>query len=133
MATLRRIRSEFDPSLYWSTVEDCLVELHGLKKPEARRRIADLKGKLDELPDGANPDIIYHAEQFDVACDLADQQLDYQQYRDAYERITSKHYPDFALYLERARSASGRVAAEAWTPGESEAADQEPEASRRRA
>ena len=41
----------------------------------------------------------YHAEPFEVACDLADHQLDYAAHREAYEAI-----------LHRARSSMGGVA-----------------------
>jgi hypothetical protein len=127
----RSLALNFDPDPYWRIVEDCLVELHGLKRPEAKLRIADLQHRLDNLPPKINPAIFYNAEEFEVAGDLAGQRLDPEQYRDAYERIMSRYYPDVALYLERARSAVERVAVDAWTPGAAEPANQEPRASQR--
>jgi hypothetical protein len=43
--------------------------------------------------------MIYHAEPFEMACDLADQPLDYAAHREAYEAI-----------LHRARASIGGVA-----------------------
>ena len=39
-------------SPYWRVVEDCLVELYGMSRPEARSDVAELKARLKALPSG---------------------------------------------------------------------------------
>jgi hypothetical protein len=86
------ISAAFDPQLYWGTIEDCLVEIHGMKRREAQQRLSAFRLELEVLPPGVNPDFIYHAEQFDVACDLAGRQLDQAPHQDAYDRIVLRYY-----------------------------------------
>lgn len=78
---------------FWMAVEDCLVEIHHLARGEARKRAGDLRADLGQPPPGLDVDeeAIYHAEPFDVACDLAGQPLDLAQYRAQYEPILNRH------------------------------------------
>jgi hypothetical protein len=56
---------------FWQTVEDCLVEMHGLARPEAHERSWRLRNRLESPPSGVSPDLVYHDEPYDVAYDLA--------------------------------------------------------------
>jgi hypothetical protein len=72
---------------YWRIVQDCLTVLHHWSLPLAEAGIAQLRERLAVREDPGFPVMIYHAEPFDVACDLAAQQLDYTAHREAYEAI----------------------------------------------
>lgn len=76
---------------FWEVVEECLIAIHGLTKPEAHRRSLDLRTRIESAPAGMSSDIFYHAEPFDVACDIAGNQLDVSQYRPHYEPILQRH------------------------------------------
>jgi hypothetical protein len=84
--------TKFDRSLYWSVVEDCLVELHGLKRRDAHQKVSSLLKDLASPPPGIDTEIIYHAEQFDIANDLAGRQLDRAEHTAAYAQIVARHY-----------------------------------------
>jgi|1186.fasta_scaffold210842_2 hypothetical protein len=91
---------------YWAVVEDSLVEIHGLTKREARQRISLLLKDLASAPPEIDTEIIYHAEQFAIANDLAGQQLDRAKYTDVYHRIVLRHY---GVALQNpAQAAAGR-------------------------
>ena len=77
---------------YWGVVEDCLVEIHGLSRRDARQKISELLKDLASPPPGIETEIFYHSEQFQVACDLAGRQLDQKQFAEAYKRIQIRHY-----------------------------------------
>lgn len=76
---------------FWQVVEECLIEIHGLSKPEAHRRSRDLYTRIEATPAGMSSDIFYHAEPFDVACDMAGRQLALSQYRRQYDPIVQRH------------------------------------------
>jgi hypothetical protein len=76
---------------FWAVVEECLTAIHGLAKPEAHRRSLDLRTRIESAPSGMSSDIFYHAEPFDVACDIAGKQLDLSQYRGQYDPILQQH------------------------------------------
>jgi hypothetical protein len=84
---------------YWRIIHDCLTALHHWNPAEADNAIARLRERLAVREDADFPTMIYHAEPFEVACDIAAQQLDYAAHREAYEAI-----------LHRARSSVGGVA-----------------------
>ena len=83
----------FDPRPYWRTVEDCLVELFGMSRAEARRDVAELKARLKALPPGVDRDIIYHDEPVNVASRWVDEKPPYQDFGEQYNRILERHYP----------------------------------------
>lgn len=70
---------------YWATIMDCLTDLHKLNQLDAEQKIIELRNKIK------GHDIFYHAEPFDVACDLADQQLNMIAYMSKYKAITKRH------------------------------------------
>jgi hypothetical protein len=76
---------------FWDVVEDCLVEIHGLSKPAAHQRSVDLRARIESPPTGMSSEIFYHAEPFDVACDIAGRQLDLSHYRFQYDYILNRH------------------------------------------
>ena len=76
---------------FWDVVEESLVEIHGLAKPDAHKRSMDLRTRIESPPTGMSSDIFYHAEPFDVACDIAGRQLDLSQYRLQYDLILNRH------------------------------------------
>lgn len=83
----------FDPRPYWRVVEDSLVELHGLKRSEARNLLSELKAHLRALPPDIDRDIIYHDEPVNVASKLMDEQPPYKDVGEQYDRILERHYP----------------------------------------
>lgn len=56
--------------MFWHVVEDCLIEIHGWPPDKARDRAGELRADLGSPPFGLSPDMVYHAEPFDVALDL---------------------------------------------------------------
>jgi hypothetical protein len=76
---------------FWAIVEDCLVEIHQLSRSEAQKRIRQLRADIAQPPPDIDADMFYHAEPFDVACDLAQNDLDISQYRGQYGPIVSRH------------------------------------------
>jgi hypothetical protein len=77
---------------FWQAVEDCLIDIHGLSPSDAHRRGRDLRAEIESPPPGLSSDIFYHAEPFDVACELAGNQLDISQYRSQYDLILDRHH-----------------------------------------
>jgi hypothetical protein len=51
----------------------------------------DFRRRIDSPPAGMSSELIYHAEPFDVACDVADTPLDLSQYRPSYDSILQRH------------------------------------------
>ena len=76
---------------FWRAVEDCLIEFHHLKKAVARAQCVDLRARIDHPPPGLSDEAIYHAEPFDVACNLAGKDLNLAQYRGPYDQILQRH------------------------------------------
>lgn len=76
---------------FWHVVEECLTAMHGLSQQDAHGKSLALRARIDEPPSGMSSDIFYHAEPFDVACDLVGRQLDLSEYRPHYEPILSRN------------------------------------------
>lgn len=87
-----RLSPHFDPTPFWGVVEDCLVQLHGLGRREAQRRVKLRQAEISAAPPGIDAEIIYHVEEFDVACSLAGRQLDRAEYAEMYEQIAAGRY-----------------------------------------
>ena len=75
----------------WKIVQECLIELHGLTQFDALQRSHDLRTQIEAPPPGLSSELFYHAEPFQVACDLAGTQLDLAQHRARYNTILSRH------------------------------------------
>ena len=89
----------FDPSLYWDTVEDCLVEFHGLRRDEEKSRLSELHDWLDSLPPEADRNLIFNTEKFDLACELAGNDLPFDAHKEQYLQIVDRHYPGWRTPL----------------------------------
>jgi hypothetical protein len=76
---------------FWQIVEECLIMVHGLHQDVARRKSVDLRERLESPPTGMSSDMFYHAEPFDVACDIAKQARRLSDYRDKDAEILSRH------------------------------------------
>lgn len=77
---------------FWQVVEDCLRKFHQRTEPNARQLTEGLRGRIENAPpEILMPDIIYHAAPFDVACDLADSQLELESYQSEYNLILEQH------------------------------------------
>jgi hypothetical protein len=76
---------------FWEVVEDCLIEFHDFSKRNAQERSAKLREKIEHPPKGMSSDIFYHAEPFDVACDLAEKPLELSSYWAQYEELLNRH------------------------------------------
>jgi hypothetical protein len=68
------------------------VQFHGLRRREAQRRVKLLRADIASPPPGIDAEIIYHAEEFDVACSLAGRELDRTEHADAYDQIAARRY-----------------------------------------
>lgn len=63
---------------FWAAVEDCLVTFHQLKRCDAADKVTSLWRRLPAALDDSNPafsDMIYHAEPWQIACNLAGSDL----------------------------------------------------------
>jgi hypothetical protein len=98
-----------DPESYWHTVEDCLVELHRMKRHEARRRLSNFRMGLEVSALGRHPELVYHAEQFDIACTVAGRQLDRKEYQDAYDQIVVRYYATAGQEYSQAQPIVNRI------------------------
>jgi hypothetical protein len=78
---------------YWEVVIDSLVAFHGYSLMTARTRAAGLRDRICEDASGAaEPDIIYHAEPFHVASDLAGARLSLADHRQEYSQILEQRF-----------------------------------------
>ena len=78
---------------FWHVVKACLAKFHGFSESEAEEAIISLRKLIESPPAGMSSDVFYHAEPFDVACDLAGKSLplDYSDYRHTYDLILNEH------------------------------------------
>lgn len=77
-------------SAYWAAVEGCLVRFHHLDPAQAGRLRRDLQERVRRSGDPKDPamdEMFYHAEPFDIACDLAGRQLDIRQAMPEYKQL----------------------------------------------
>ena len=57
---------------FWESVVSCLVEFHDRDSSEALKLVSVLRDRIEtDDNDHACSEIVYHAEPFDIACDLA--------------------------------------------------------------
>jgi len=89
-------------ALSWNVLEKCLVRFHKMPQSRAKQESDDLRARIESPlannlikaglnPKGYNPDIFYHAEPFDVACDIVGNRLDVRGYSSEYERILNRY------------------------------------------
>jgi hypothetical protein len=88
---------------FWATVEDCLVQFHNVSRGTAAEKVTDLWRRLGNLTlppakedDRAQPqfdDMIYHAEPWYIACNLAENEIPLdQEHRPAYDKILQQNH-----------------------------------------
>ncbi|HET7461109.1 MAG TPA: hypothetical protein VFJ82_07665 [Longimicrobium sp.] len=77
---------------FWAAVRECLIEFHGSAELDAVRKVAEFRSRLEQAPPGVSLDMIYHAEPFDVACDIAHEQLDCGRFGDEYLALLQRTY-----------------------------------------
>jgi hypothetical protein len=82
---------------------DCLVEFHRVSPDTAQQMVSDLKERLASLavpaPSGDDggrgqlsyDDMIYHAEPWDIACNLANNPIRVERNSAAYDRILQQN------------------------------------------
>ena len=82
-------------SYYWQTIEDCLVELHGLSRTDAIAAVSGYRSRLAAAAEESGPDWIedleFHQEPFSAACDLASHDLNYPEYLEHYFNIMRRN------------------------------------------
>jgi hypothetical protein len=79
---------------YWSVVEACLKRFHGMSSTRARRLAGDARQEVERE---RNKDFFYHAEPFDIACDLARADLDIDDVRKEYVELRDRvFFPETA-------------------------------------
>ncbi len=86
--------STVDPRVkdaFWGVVRDCLVQIHKVPPADADQKTTDLRNRIERPPPGINPDMVYHDEPFDVACDIAGNKLDLATHRGQYDPILRAH------------------------------------------
>lgn len=83
---------------YWAIVTDCLERFHNFSRWEALSASRELRDVIespryeDAPPPGYSSELFYHGEPFYVACDLARRELDLDEYRAEYNRLTRSRY-----------------------------------------
>jgi hypothetical protein len=71
---------------FWSVVRQCIRRFHSRCARSTLPKATRLRKKVTGMPVG-QMELFYHAEPFDVACDLADHPLDVKDHLDEYLRI----------------------------------------------
>ncbi|HEX2205556.1 MAG TPA: hypothetical protein VHG91_19750 [Longimicrobium sp.] len=77
---------------FWRVVEDCLVEFHRYPVRTAVQAAGALRTRLQAAPPGLSGDLVYHAEPFDVACDIAGKEVSGYGIDLDYERLVALHF-----------------------------------------
>jgi hypothetical protein len=78
---------------FWTAVEDCLVTFHGLTQCEAAGRVTGFWRRLPNTVDHSEPtfsDMIYHAEPWQIACNLAEKDLPIADHEPKYREILKR-------------------------------------------
>ncbi len=79
-------------SHFWAAIEDCLVRFHHFERSKAAEKVTALWRQLPNGP-SANcdepsfDDMIYHAEPWYIACNLAGEDLPISRYQSEYRDI----------------------------------------------
>ena len=71
---------------FWRVVRQCIRRFHARGATRALAEATRLRKKVNGMP-LEHMELFYHAEPFDVACNLADNALDVKDHRDAYLEI----------------------------------------------
>lgn len=79
---------------FWAAVEDCLVTFHQLQPCDAAEKVTSLWRRLPTAlkdSDSAFSDMIYHAEPWQIACNLANRDLPITGYQPAYHALLQRN------------------------------------------
>ncbi len=71
---------------FWSVVRQCIRKFHACCAPSTLAAATRLRKKVNGMP-VEQMELFYHAEPFDVACNLADNPLDVRNHLDEYLAI----------------------------------------------
>jgi hypothetical protein len=81
---------------FWLAVEDCLIRFHQIDTLGAIHRARSARQAAESTPAGIDGDILYHAEPFYVACDIAGMDDIQEQ-----ERLLAQRRRPYDLILEQ--------------------------------
>lgn len=81
--------SENEQDRFWDVVRQCLHEFHVHHASAALPKAALLQGRVNDMA-SEQMESFYHAEPFDVACDLANNHLSLKDHLDQYLAIRDK-------------------------------------------
>lgn len=101
-ASKRTVTMQQLAPLFWAAVEDCLVQFHQFSKGMAADKVTDFRRRLDNISipstdaragerDPGLADMIYHAEPWYLACNLAGEDLPLEPNRTTYQEILVKN------------------------------------------
>jgi hypothetical protein len=75
---------------FWAAVEDCLVTFHQLNPSDAAEKVMSLWRRLPTALQDSDPafsDMIYHAEPWQIACNLVNRDLPIAEYQPKYQAL----------------------------------------------
>ncbi len=101
-ASNRTVTMEQLAPVFWAAVEDCLVQFHRFSRSMAAEKVTDFRRRLENIsmpstdegggePDPALADMIYHAEPWYLACNLAGEDIPLEPNRNTYQEILVKN------------------------------------------
>jgi hypothetical protein len=79
---------------FWAAVEDCLATFHAMQRTEAAEKVTSLWQHPAFALNGVNrdyEDMIYHAEPWQIACNLACNDLNVTGHQAAYQALLLRH------------------------------------------
>ncbi len=79
---------------FWAAVEDCLVTFHRFQRSQAAETVAGLLRRLPTTIDDGKPgleDMIYHAEPWQIACNLANEDLPVAEHQVEYQALLARN------------------------------------------
>jgi hypothetical protein len=75
-----------EQDLFWRVVRQCIRRFHARCTVTTLPKATSLRKKVNAMP-AEQVELFYHAEPFDVACDLANNPLNVKDHLDEYQRI----------------------------------------------
>lgn len=81
---------------FWAVVERCLREFHALKQDAIRRKAGKRRSTVERMT-AAEVEFFYHSEPFDIACEIADNPLNVEDYRDRYLQVRDEKHGNGVL------------------------------------
>src|SRR5271165_2793969 len=79
---------------FWAAVEDCLVTFHHFPRNQAAETVAGLLQRLPTTIDDGKPgleDMIYHAEPWQIACNLANEDFPVVEHQPEYQALLARN------------------------------------------